>query len=186
MQSAVGTPGGGTSAGIDFAVAKRTGLAISCELPSADAISHRLGVRHWGAVCRGGIHLLSIYLYDGEGLSRRNLGILQEVAFVVSRLRGPWCLAGDFNCEPGELERSGWLQLISGSIVAPTTPTCGEEVLDFFIVLTGIRHAIADVQVLTGAGITPPRIELLHLAFDQYCTTNFKIRSPIMHVPRCN
>ena len=155
MQPAVCTPGGGASAGIAFAVVKQTGLAPSCELPRADAISHRLGVRHWGAVCRGCIHLLSIYLYDGEGLSPRNLDILQEVAFVVARLRGPWCLAGDFNCEPGELERSGWLQLVSGCIVAPVTPTCGEKVLDFFIVPTAIRHAVVAVQVLTGAGITP-------------------------------
>ena len=32
---------------------------------------------------------------------------------------------------------------------------------------------------------TPPRKELPQLAFDQLCTTNCKIRSPIMHNPCC-
>ena len=45
--------------------------------------------------------------------------------------------------------------MVSGCIVAPVTPTCGEKVLDLFIVPTAIRHAVVAVQVLTGAGVTP-------------------------------
>ena len=53
------------------------------------------GIAWIGAVCRGGIHAGSIYLRNSEGLSERNLAILEEVARVVAGLRGPWLIGGD-------------------------------------------------------------------------------------------
>ena len=46
-----------------------------------------------------------------EGLSQRNLDLLQCLAGVLARLQGPWIVAGDFNMVPDTLRSSGWLAL---------------------------------------------------------------------------
>ena len=97
LQPAVVTPAGGTSAGVGIAVARHTGLALDMGMPGGEGTDHRVQVRHWSGVCPGGVHLVCVYLHDGEGLSKRNLDILQELAFVIARLRGPWICGGDFN-----------------------------------------------------------------------------------------
>ena len=79
----------------------------------------RIAACHVGAVCRGGFHILSVYLWHSEGLTARNLHLLQTLAQVISRLRGPWLLAGDFNITPQELSASGWFQLVRGLVHAP-------------------------------------------------------------------
>eukprot|EP00973_Karenia_brevis_P068763 9559962-Karenia_brevis.AAC.1 len=75
-------------------------------LQYAECVTHRVHCRHVGAVCKGGIYLVSIYLWTKEGLSKRNLDLLQAVAQVISQLRAPWVLAGDWNIEPAALEKS--------------------------------------------------------------------------------
>ena len=131
LQLAVVTPAGGTSAGVGIAVARHTGLARDMDMPGGAGTDHRVQVRHWSGVCSGGIHLLCMYLHDGEGLSKRNLDILQEMAFVIARLRGPWICGGDFNLSTAELEQAGWLQLVGGVAMAPQGPTCGDRCIDF-------------------------------------------------------
>ena len=58
---------------------------------------------------------------EGEGLTPRNLNLLQAVAEMTRRLRGPWLLGGDFNLAPEILRQSGWLDLSTGGIIQPTT-----------------------------------------------------------------
>ena len=81
-------------------------------------------------MCRDGIHLISVYLRDTEGLSQANLDILHSLAATISELQGPWLIAGDFNLEPSLLRQSGWLQLVKGVVHAPPDPTCGLKTYD--------------------------------------------------------
>ena len=60
----------------------------------------RIVVRWLGTMCRGGVHLISVYLFFGEGLSQRNVDLLQSIAGVIGELQGPWIVAGDFNLTP--------------------------------------------------------------------------------------
>ncbi|MFM7981247.1 MAG: hypothetical protein ACKPKO_18220, partial [Candidatus Fonsibacter sp.] len=90
FQFAEATRAGGTSAGVGVAVVRRTGLALSPGLEPEEEYASRVSVRHWGAVCPGGVHLLTVYLHNGEGLPRRNLDILHAVEFLIGRLRGAW------------------------------------------------------------------------------------------------
>ena len=66
----------------------------------------------------------SIYLRHSEGLSKTNLAFLQEVAGVLLRLEGQWLVGGDFNFAPDVLRKSGWLQLVQGTVHQPESPTC--------------------------------------------------------------
>ena len=130
-------------------------MSTSMDLPSGVAVAHRLQVRHWSAVCRGGVHLVCVYLHAGEGLSRRNLDILQELAFVLNHLRGPWVCGGDFNLTVDELEHANWFQMSGGAPAAPMEPTCGERCIDFFVVSQPLRKHVIAVQRLERSGITP-------------------------------
>ena len=97
----------GVSSGVAVAVLGHLGLAHPLKLLSPDADATRICVRWLGSVCRGGLHLISVYLRDSEGLSQANLDILHSVAATISELQGPWLIAGDFNLEPSLLRQSG-------------------------------------------------------------------------------
>ena len=132
--------GGGDSAGVAVGCRKHIGLGESCEddlLP--DVLKARFTTKHVGAVCKGGFHLCSGYLHTGIGIqSKRNLDWLQAAAGVISTLSGPWILAADFNCTPQQLEATGWLKLVGGTIISPNHPTCKNRVIDFFVVSSNL------------------------------------------------
>ena len=90
-----------------------------------------------------------------EGLTARNLDLLQTLAHVISRLRGPWLLAGDFNITPQELVASGWLQLVRGCCCAPQAPTCGKKMYDFFVTSSSLTGLIAGVSVVHDSRFHP-------------------------------
>ena len=100
LQAACSTDAVGSSAVMAVAVARHTGLARSLDLPSGEAAAHSVQVRHWYGVCKGGVHLVSVYLYDGEGLSRRNFDLLQELAHMLKQLRGLWICGRNFDLSP--------------------------------------------------------------------------------------
>ena len=59
-------------------------------------------------MCRGGIHLVSVYLKHTEELPPDNIEILDATAQLIDTLRSPWVLSGDFHVEPDTLKASGW------------------------------------------------------------------------------
>jgi len=64
---------------------------------------------------------------------------------MIATLRGPWILGGDWQCTPDELREAGWLKIVKGVIYAPTAPTCGDRILDYFVVSEGLSQAWAIV-----------------------------------------
>ena len=60
--------------------------------------------------------MISAYLWCSEGASTRNLELLQAIAQAIKQIHGPWILAADFNFPPSVLRRTGWLELVGGSI----------------------------------------------------------------------
>ena len=106
---------------------------------------------------RGGIHIISAYLYVNEGLSSRNRRLLEVVASIIRCLRGLWALAADFNFTPGFLRRSGFLQLVRGEIAAPVDPTCNDHVYDYFVVPRRLAPSVVAVQVVHDEGVHPHR-----------------------------
>jgi hypothetical protein len=124
---------GSTSAGVGVDVPSHLGLALPRHEPDIDIIASRMQVRGMGAICNFGVHLVSTYLWCSEGLSLRNLDVLQCVAQVLQRLRGPWLVGGDFNLEPALLQQSGWLGLVRGVVHAPAGATCDGGTYDYFV-----------------------------------------------------
>ena len=152
---AVCTSKGGISAGVGIAARSVYGMTVHelGEIP--ECAEGRIAACHVGAVCKGGFHILSVYLWHSEGLTARNLDLLQTLAQVISRLRGPWLLAGDFNITPQELAASGWLQLVRGCFCAPQAPTCGKKMYDFFVTSSSLAGLIAGVSVVHNGRFHP-------------------------------
>eukprot|EP00959_Pyramimonas_sp_CCMP1952_P324799 6798572-Pyramimonas_sp.AAC.1 len=55
----------------------------------------------------------------------------------------PFIQAGDSNLSPEELSGSGWVQALSGHILAPTFNACASghgRVLDYYVVSEGLQY----------------------------------------------
>ena len=72
-------------------------------------------------------------------------------------IKGPWVIGGDFNGTADELSKTGWLELVKGTIIQPSGKTCsrvGGRTLDFFVVSNCLvshvvgAYNIADAEML--------------------------------------
>jgi len=109
----------------------------------------RFDVKHIGGICRGGVHLATIYLHDSVGVDAKvNLDLLHAAAAALDRLSSPWVLMGDFNCTPDQLRQTGWLSLCNGTVVSPAAYTAGNRTIDFAVVSESLRHAVVGAVVL--------------------------------------
>ncbi len=98
---------------------------------------------------------MSLYLWSGEGVSQRNLLMLEAVACVTRSIRGPWIIAVDAQNLPEDIAKSGWLAMIDGVTIAPDEPTCGDRKINFFIVSRGLEHAVEAVYKVNDGGVGP-------------------------------
>ena len=132
------------------------------ELP--DELRGRFTVKHIGAVCKGGLHVASAYLYSWLGVKHKlNLDLLQAIAGVLSTLKGPWVLAADFQCTPAQLEATGWLKLVKGKVVAPRVSTCMGRVIDYFVVAEDLGGATVEAVAIDDALCKPHRPVRLYI-----------------------
>ena len=82
---------------------------------------------------------------------------MEAATAATSKLKGPWLIGGDFNVTPEVMEKSGWLGMIGGVIVAPVDPTCNKSVYDYFIVSKSLydSQAIVGIVRMTDGGFHP-------------------------------
>ena len=59
------------------------GLGLPADAQVPDQAKHKFSIALWGAVCRGGVYVMSIYPWTSEGMSERNLDLLQAVAGAI-------------------------------------------------------------------------------------------------------
>ena len=157
------TAAGSSSAGV--AILARRGIGMADHGAESLPCTHRdrLSVNWIGGVRRGGMHVISIYLWTSEGLSERNSSLLHHLSLLIGSLRGPWIVAGDWNVEPTVLQQAGWPAKLRGQLFAPTLPTCGLRCYDFFLVDVAIAHMVVGVQAISDAGGRPHRVSRLLL-----------------------
>ena len=144
----------GTSGGT--AIASRKGLGhIPCHKQFKDGFNQRLGAAWIGAVQKGGVHFVTVYLKDGEGIGETNQAILTELAAYLGTIRGPWIVAGDWNVTPQQLQAASWDKIVKGAIKHPKEATCNGKVYDFFVVSRSIEASVAAVSRLDNGGFSP-------------------------------
>ena len=152
MQGARGvrSSGGRDTVGVGIAVRSGIGLGRAADLGfdcSPRESPGRLAVGWVDGVLRGGVMMISIYLWHSEGLSERNVALLHAAGEAIASFGGPWMMGGDWNMEPEELMRAqGWLARVGGTIRAPEAPTCrsalGGRVIDYVVLDMRIAGAV--------------------------------------------
>ena len=121
----------------------------------ADGEAHRMIAGQATVAIKGGVSFVSLYLHDSEGLSEKNLEVLEAAAAFLASIRGPWVVAADWNMTPETLTASGWPELVGGRLHVPAGPTCGTKCYDYFVADRGLSKAVAGVVRITDAGTNP-------------------------------
>eukprot|EP00971_Amphidinium_carterae_P245645 4878426-Amphidinium_carterae.1 len=108
-------------------------------------------VRLAGAV-RQGLWLASVYLKVGATNAER-LDELAELTEILRGLQGAVVLAGDWNCEPQELQWYNFMQSNRLELCRTGRPTCRAREIDYFLTRgLNTRRAICTLR----EGITAP------------------------------
>ncbi len=159
--------GGGPSAGVGIAAPLHRGwggIQGPCwDLSPASSPGRLVGA--WiQAGPKGGMFLFSAYLWTSEGMTSRNVGLVEAALAVATTCGGAWIIGADWNVTPKELrEGVGKLLDRAGAVVlAPTEATCfpptGQpKVIDYFIVDSRIGDAVSDAQVVGTVTGSPHR-----------------------------
>ena len=145
------TKANGLSAGVVVAARARIGMANADPVTSTQHLhaTGRFGMKHVGAVRKGGFHLGSLYLYDTIGpRAKANLDLLETVAITLLGLKGPWCIGMDANITPDELIDTGWLKKVGGVIHYPSDATCNGKTYDLFVTSASMSPLVLTVQVI--------------------------------------
>ena len=89
---------------------------------------------------------VSLYLPTGQAFSEAYWEMLHDVRQALSLLgHSRWVIGADWQAQPEDLEKCGWLGLLGGFVACAGTPTCGERELDFFVVSEALRHCVKGV-----------------------------------------
>jgi hypothetical protein len=64
-------------------------------------------------------------------------------------------MAADFNFPPSVLRKTGWLQLVNGSLHATGQPTCKGAEDDYFVVGRRLHGAVLGVAIINDTGARP-------------------------------
>ena len=148
-------PQGGASAGTLVGSRAHIGMLEADDFEPHD-VHPRFQLQKVGAICKGGIHMGSLYLQDCVGPTHpANIDILDHVARRLSALAGPWIIGGDFNCEPEELINTGFVDLVGGVVHAPADVTCGGKRYDYFVVSSDLSPAIFSVNAVADGSFSP-------------------------------
>ena len=113
----------------------------------------RLAAAWIEGIVKGGLALMSTYLWDSEGTSLRNRAVLEQAGVKIKTFRGPWILAGDFNTTPEQLQEGAgdWLRKVGGVIVMPQRATCrsatGGRTIDFCVMDYRMANAVEFIKV---------------------------------------
>ena len=118
-------PGGSCSAGVGIA----TRAFINMGLPpgwkhdiSTAESPGRLAAAWIEGVVKGGLIMMSTYLWHSEGMTPRNMAILEQAGAHARMFKGPSLLAGDFIMTPERLgEEAGDLLRVERRVVGVHT-----------------------------------------------------------------
>ncbi len=161
--------GGGPSAGVGVAVPAQHGWATAGGADTWDlsppGSPGRIAAAWVQAGCAGGVLVISMYLWDSEGLTPRNMRIVEAAIEAGRAYGGLWIVGGDQNMTPAELS-NGLDRLLARAdavVRAPEEPTCypstgAPRVLDFYIVDSRLDAGFRSIEVDTSLGLAPHRV----------------------------
>ena len=153
--SAPATPtiGRGTSGGVMIAARSKIGIGLVPGDTTGVVVEGRIVAVHIAAVCKGGVVCYSVYLYPTEGLTDRNLKLLEALAIHARGHGKPWIAGGGWNLDPQSLEGANWPIMLGAVVRATTDPmgTCAKGTvgsnIDFFLVDKRLKWVSEEPEV---------------------------------------
>ena len=144
----------GRSAGVGIAARAHHGLAEPKIKPSSAGLASRITMAWFPGLLRGGVHLVSIYLYTGEGpYSDKNRPIMELASRMLDALDGPFIIGADWQVPPETLIATQWPLMVRGVVRAPSVPTCGDAILDYFVVSEGLDDSVELIRAGAALGL---------------------------------
>ena len=136
---ATSTAVGGTQGGVLIATKSRMGMGLAPGDSCVTLVAGRLMACHVDAMCKGGVVVYNAYLWTSEGLTARNVDILEVLMRHKAGHGKPWFLGGDLQTAAEDLRETRWPRDLDAVIVAPEGPTCsggksGGRTIDYFLV----------------------------------------------------
>ena len=157
--AATGTEAGGNQGGVMLACRPRIGVGYAPGETTATLVPGRLMACHVNALCKGGLVVYNVYLWTSEGLSHRNVQILEAVLAHKAGHRKPWVLGGDFQIEAKAMQESIWPRNLDAVVVAPPGPTCmskgGGSTIDYFMVDRRVKRFFGAAETLLDGPFKP-------------------------------
>ncbi len=161
LGSATQSAEGGWQGGVGLAVRGAYGLCLFPGQHQAEVVPARAAAAHFGGFVKGGIAIVTIYLWTSEGLSARNMEVLDAVGSFVRGLGVPYIIGGDWNLHPHALEASGWVRRLKGRVVAPAgptfVPTAGQShngsvqqssKIDYFVIAEALSGYVKEIRTV--------------------------------------
>ena len=172
-------------ASISTRCAYHTGLTKNArEDFSPKASPGRVATAWVDGIIRDGILLISVYLWNTEGMTQRNIDILHAAGRAILQHGGPWTIGGDFNNTPEHLKfvMEAWLKIIGGEVCAPGNITCksinGGRTIDFYIIDKRISHGVRGIWTQMDFPSSPHYMVVLRLEATAATPEIMKIRTP--------
>ena len=161
-------------------VAKARGSPYDC---SPSGSPGRVAAIWVDGILRGGMMIISVYLWHTEGLTSRNWSILHSAVEAAKRFGGPFIIAGDFNMAPeclaaqhAFLKKAG-LALRAANSVTCTGASGGTEV-DMCLIDARIQDAIVRMEVDSSFAGSPHQAVVLTLRASAPCSMKRVLRKP--------
>ncbi len=99
--------------------------------------------------------VISVYAHVGVGLAGPNLDLLQRLGELVTSLREPWIIAGDWNIDATLFLQEDWLGKVRGHLLQPPVATCNEATIDYLIIADVLKCHVEKIEVLEQAPMSP-------------------------------
>ena len=121
-------------------------------------LQSRILARHFHAMLKRGVTLVTVHLEPGLRASGLNLWLLEVLAACILCFDGPWIAMADWNMEPNDLAQVGWLDTVNGKVAATSAAACAGgagAVLDYFVLSEAMAHLVQQVKVVDNSPTTP-------------------------------
>ena len=121
-------------------------------------LQSRILARHFHAMLKRGVTLVTVYLEPGLRASGLNLFLLEVLAACILCFDAPGSPWGDWNMEPKDLAQAGWLDTVNGKVAVTSAATCAGgagAVLDYFVLSEAMAHLVQQVKVVDNSPTTP-------------------------------
>lgn len=157
----------GTSGGVGLLTRPGLGLGrpVWGDLPeSCSLFEGRALISIWPPVVAGGLVVVSIYGFTGEGQAKLNKLLWAKVGKFLVQFGRPFLLGGDWQTDPDDEALLLWAGAVDAMVVAPSgsAVSCRSSAaqglgrtIDFFIISRALSQVVVDCEVLENIPTRP-------------------------------